>query len=147
MFSRARRERRRRHSSADATIGAAVASHALCRWGESQPWVVAVREPGARLPGLTFVIDCAELGSRTAWFGIGPSEGVADDDREVIVVLPKSIAGECASQGWAVAIASLAGDRSVVRVPLPATIGELQVLEGLLQVAYCAAFRRVGPLV
>jgi len=145
MFSRNRRGRRQ--ASTDAPVDTALAAETLCRWAESQPWVVAPAGAGSPFPGRSFVIDCADLGPRTPWCGIGPDDDTAASGSEVFVVLPSAIAGKCVSVRWAVAIATLPGDRSVISIALPETVTELQALEGLLQVAYCAAFRRVGPLV
>ncbi len=59
---------------------------------------------------------------------------------EVAVVLPTRIARRGARIGWATSATDVDRLRSVATIALPTTVPELFALQGLLSVAYSAAF-------
>jgi hypothetical protein len=113
---------------------------ALWRWGISLPW--AVELPPTEKPGFgrLLVVDCPVLACREPWFAVNALGDGLDDGPGVLVVVPDFVAQRGVAVGWAVGIAQLAGDRTMIAVALPTTSAEFGALQRLLEVAYSAAF-------
>ena len=117
---------------------------ALCRWGASLPWVLELARSETGSFVRRFVIECPDLDCCEPWFAVDPMPDCADDGPQVLLIMPKDLAGRVVARGLALSIAHLDADCMIIAVALPVTSSELLALEQLLQVAYAAAFDRSG---
>jgi hypothetical protein len=108
-------------------------------WASSLPWVVELPLNPGELDGRGFAIDCPPLDSWAMWLTLGPFDDLSLPI-EIYVVVPRYLAQRGFARDWAVPVADLDEDRLIVGVATPTTPIELRALEGLLEVAYRAAF-------
>jgi hypothetical protein len=143
MFWRSDSEHRyiaARDARLDGTVGRA-STHLLAeleRWVLHLPWVSEVQpsllEPRVR----RFAVICEPLDCVEIWLTIEPRDGVGTWN--IDLVLPSSLAERGAMLGWAAELVDLTDERTVAGVATPTTVSELRALQGLLAVAYGAAF-------
>jgi len=110
----------------------------LCRWGESQPWVVRTRGREGR--GVRFLVDCPELSRREPWFALEVADEVLDGKPLVLVALPSGVGERGVALGWAQLVGTLPDGRTIVGVGPPGSPSGLRALQRLLELAYSACF-------
>jgi hypothetical protein len=115
----------------------------LCRWGASMPWAVELPASHASEVRHGFVVDCPVLGCRRPWFAVDALATDLENGPEVVVILPSSSAQRGAASEWAARVGEDDGCCAIMEVALPTTLQELSSLQGLLEVAYSAAFDHI----